>query len=373
MLNAGFIGFGRMGICHFAILNPHPDVQVVGVSDPSAIMRGIMKKYVTDNLGLFGDYREMLASKELDFVVISTPPSTHGEIVREAIRRGIHVFVEKPFCLDAKEGDELISELRKTNIITQVGYVNRFCETFTEARRIIEYGGLGRLISYSSEMYSATVIKETNSGWRSKKAEGGGCLYEMASHAIDLSRHLFGSPDTVSGSVLNKIYSEDVDDQVLTCFKHDDGVVGSLSVNWSDPSYRKPSNQLVGLFENAKLVVNKYGLRVFAKTDLPNLEFKAGWNTKYLTDLTKNVRFYARGNEFTEQLDHFVKSVINGSESITPFEEGHAVDLVIHAIKKNERMATDCRIDSILSDSMSITENQPSLWKRIRNIFKGAK
>lgn len=371
MLRAGFIGFGRMGICHFAVLNPHPGVKVVGISDPSVVMRGILKNYVDKELQLFGDYRDMLEKQDLDVIVISTPPSTHAEIIKAAVDKGIHIFVEKPFCLEADDGESILQSLEGRKLITQVGYVNRFCETFATAKGIIDSGELGKLIAYSSEMYSSTVIKEASAGWRSKKNEGGGCLYEMASHAIDLSAFLFGMPDSVSGSVLNKIYSQNVDDQVLSTFKHDDGVVGSLSVNWSDPAYRKPSNELSGLFENGKIVVNKYGLRIFAKKDIEVLKLKAGWNTNYLAEMSDNVRFYARGNEFTSQLDHFVQSVVDRVPTRTPLAEGHAVDMVIHAIKQNAGSNLDCRVSSVASQLAQQPQVNESFISRILKKIRG--
>ena len=99
MLKAGFIGFGRMGITHFSILNSHPSVEIVAVCDASKTMLNILKKYV--DVTVFTNYEKMLDEKDLDFLVISTPADSHAEIVKAGIAKGLHIFVEKPFTLDS--------------------------------------------------------------------------------------------------------------------------------------------------------------------------------------------------------------------------------------------------------------------------------
>ena len=63
-----------------------------------------------------------------------------------------------------------------------------------------------------------------------------------------------------------------------------------------------------------------------------------GWNTRYITDFGKSVRFYVRGNEFTRQLDYFVENVENkNTENISSFAEAHKTDIVIEKIIKDAR------------------------------------
>ena len=71
MIKGGFIGFGRMGITHFSILNTHPSVNITAVCDQSKTMLGIIKRDV--GVATYTDYRQMIEDADLDFVVISTP------------------------------------------------------------------------------------------------------------------------------------------------------------------------------------------------------------------------------------------------------------------------------------------------------------
>ena len=166
MLRAGFIGFGRMGITHFSILNTHPSVKIAAVSDQSKTMLNILKRYV--DIETYSDYREMLDKSKLDFVVISTPTDSHTEIIRAAIYNNLHIFSEKPFALTADEGHGTLVHLDEKQIVNQVGYVNRFNEVFMEVKKVLEAGLIGELRNFSSEMYGATVLKDTKSSGKRK-------------------------------------------------------------------------------------------------------------------------------------------------------------------------------------------------------------
>jgi scyllo-inositol 2-dehydrogenase (NADP+) len=133
MLKAGFIGFGRMGITHFSILNTNPHVKPMAVCDRSGAMLNILKKYV--DVETFSDYRKMIASSELDFVVISTPSDSHTEIINHAIENDLHIFTEKPFAMNAGDGQDTLEHLAGKTIVNQVGYVNRFNEVFMEVKK----------------------------------------------------------------------------------------------------------------------------------------------------------------------------------------------------------------------------------------------
>lgn len=68
-------------------------------------------------------------------------------------------------------------------------------------------------------MFSSTITREeTGDNWRSKRENGGGVVFEMAAHAIDLVNYLVGKPDKVVGTSLNSVYSKHVEDIVSCSF-----------------------------------------------------------------------------------------------------------------------------------------------------------
>lgn len=362
MLKGAFVGFGRMGITHFSILNTNPSVHVVAISEPSSVMRSVLKKYLSVNL--YSDYKKMLDAENVDFVVISTPPDSHAEIINEAIDRKIAFFVEKPLSLKASESQSIVEKLNANSVVNQVGYVNRFCETFKNVKAMLDAKVLGELKCFSSEMYSATVLKDTSSGWRGKKKAGGGCLYEMTSHAVDLAVYLFGAPIFVKGSMIQGIYSSQIDDFVSTSLQYENGINGRVVVNWSDASYRKPGNIITINGKKGKIIVSKYSIKVFMLEDVPSFELKKGWNTIFLTDISENVEFYLRGNEFTTQLYDFVDCVLNSKETHSTCHDSMVVDQVLEAISRDAEQNAGELINC--SDANNLTETVScSLLSRI--------
>jgi len=333
MLRAAVVGFGRMGMTHFSILNNHPEVQFVAVCDCSSFVLKNVGKYM--GLAGFKDYHKMIDEMDLDLVIIATPVRLHFEVVKYAVRSNLHVFVEKPFCLDAQQGSEIVDIVKGKNLVNQVGYVLRFNDVFREVKRLLKEGLLGDLLSFRIEMFGPIILKET-SGWRSKKGEGGGCLRDFASHSIDLVNYLLGQPEQVLGTVFKKIYSKDVEDAVYSTFLYKNGLVGHLQVNWSDPSCRKPTYRVEVLGRKGKIVADCHSCKLFLKSAPVDGEFTSGWSMRYITDLAEPVRFYVRGNEFTQQLDYFIDCILNGKHGdMCSFADGLATDLIIEKLIKN--------------------------------------
>lgn len=304
-LRAGIIGAGRMGITHLAILGGHPAVKVVAIADDSPLMNRVLKKFRPD-IRLYGDFRAMFQDAELDMVLIATPPHLHASMIDASLDAGLSIFVEKPFTLGAEDARRLTARSREVRGTYQVGYVNRFNDIFMQVKRLIDEGVLGRLIGFRSDMFGRTVTRPSSgSGWRNRRETGGGCLYEFGSHAIDLMVYLLGKPARVTGSSLTPIYSRGADDMVRTNVVYDSGLIGSISVNWSDESYRKPTNKIEILGEHGKILADQHEMKLYLKRAVPS--FGAGWNTIYITDCFTPVPFYVRGSEFTRQLFHFAK------------------------------------------------------------------
>lgn len=322
---------GRMGITHFSILNTHPSVKIAAVCDKSRTMMTLFKEHTGVNI--FNNYRDMIRDEDLDFVVISTPADSHAEAIETAIQNDLHVFTEKPFVMNIAEGNRILDLLKEKPVVNQVGYVNRFNEVFQEVKKLLERNAIGVIRHIKLEMLGNTVTKGVKTGWRSKRNLGGGCMYEYASHCIDLANYFVGPPDRVTGSVLQSIYSADVEDIVTSTFIYDRGCTGAMIVNWSDMSVRKPVNRIEIIGEDGKIIADKHAYKLYLGKADPTGQFHAGWNTRSITEFSNNVHFYIRGNEFSCQLAYFIDSIERKHEgNIASFEEAMRTDRVIHEI-----------------------------------------
>lgn len=334
MLRGAIIGFGRMGLTHFSILNNHPEVKFEAICDSSSFMLKIVSKYM--GLETFTDYQKMYDKVKPDFVIIATPTALHYEAVKDAVKRNIHVFVEKPFVLSIEQGQEITKMLNGSKLVNQVGYVIRFNEVFVKIKQLINHGIIGSPISYKMEMNGPTVSKPVKGGWRSKKSQGGGCLHDFASHSIDLINYLLGKPKKVTGTVLKSIYSINVEDAITSTFIHEGNLSGTLHVNWSDVSYRKPAYKFELLGEKGKIIADLHAFKLFLNYEPQDNGYSKGWNNCYITDFARPVRFYLRGNEFTTQLDYFVDSIMGREDgTMCTFNDGLNADRIIEEIIKN--------------------------------------
>lgn len=330
-VRVGIVGMGRMGITHFSIINSHPKVKVVSVSDTSKMILDYLSKYI-NGIKVYDDFEAQLDAGDLDGIIVSTPSSLHYKICKKALERNISVFCEKPFTTDPAQAAELAEGFKKAGLVNQVGYTNRCWDSFNKMKEILESGILGNIIHFKAEMFSSTIIKpQTEKSWRSKRENGGGATYEMGSHVIDLIHYLIGVPDRIEGSSLSQIYSKTVEDIVTTTMLYNDGKVGQLYVNWSEQTYRKPMIKLELFCEKGKIMADHYAIKYFLFDD--QKDYIKGWHFLNYTDLYRPVPFYVRGGGFTTQLYRFADKILDGNvECPCTFEDGAKAQATIHNI-----------------------------------------
>ncbi|MFD2203282.1 Gfo/Idh/MocA family protein [Shivajiella indica] len=336
MLKVALIGAGKMGISHLSILGAHPDVKIVGVCDTSKIVSDVLEKY--SGYDCFTDYIKMVDTTKPDAVFVAVPTKFHYKMVKDLLDKNIHVFSEKPFCLNPTESNELFLLAKKKGLVNQVGYHNKFVGTFQEVKRIVKGGYIGDIQHFLGEAYGPVVIKKKSETWRSDPNEGGGCLMDYASHVIDLINDILSPINSCKGAMLKSIYSKQVDDAVYALVGIETGTSGVISVNWSDETYRKMSTSVTIIGNKGKIVSDANELKVYFKSDEHPKEYSKGWNVKYVTDLTEEVNFYLRGEEYSAQIDYFVKAVQGiVPNAINTFESAWKTDLSISIIKNNSK------------------------------------
>lgn len=335
MIKVGIVGLGKMGLSHLALFNAHPDVEVTGICDSTGYLLSVLEKYT--GLHAYPDLEAMLKGADLDAVVICTPSALHAAMVRTVLDRGLHVFCEKPFCLDPAESDQLASLAHDRSLVTQVGYHYRYVGAFAEVKRLIDAGALGQVTHVLAEAYGPVVLKPQGSTWRSQKGLGGGSLYDYAAHPLNLVNWYLGETRRAGGTVLNPVFSAETDDEVFSTLFFDPAqpgrppVTAQLSVSWSDESQRKMTTKVTVWGTQGRVFADRQEIQVYLRAGaaLPD-GYVDGWNVKYTTELTEEVWFYLRGEEYSAQVDDFVSRIGAGKlEGINSFESAAATDRAI--------------------------------------------
>src|ERR1041384_1186307 len=141
----GFIGLGNRGDQVLDAFLKQPDAEVAAVCDLSQVYMDFAAKKAGTSPPQFKDYRQLLAQKDFEGVVIATPDHWHALQTIQACQAGKDVYVEKPLSLCVAEGRRMVEAVRKYGRVCQVGIHRRSLDVCREAAEFVRQGGLGKV------------------------------------------------------------------------------------------------------------------------------------------------------------------------------------------------------------------------------------
>ncbi len=133
MVRTAVVGLGKMGISHLSILNQDENAEIVGVCDKSGFVLDALRKLTS--FKCYNDYRELAEKAKPECVVISTPTSTHYEITKFFLERGVNAFVEKPFGTEYQRAQELTEIARERDLQARYAPQPFCCATFKYVKK----------------------------------------------------------------------------------------------------------------------------------------------------------------------------------------------------------------------------------------------
>ncbi|MFE5876235.1 Gfo/Idh/MocA family oxidoreductase [Rhodococcus sp. NPDC056506] len=140
----GLIGAGWIGRFHGeSVALRIPGTRLVAVADPAPGAAASLIERVSPDARPYTDALELIADPNVEAVLISTPASTHTDLVVAAAEAGKHVFCEKPMALTLEDADRAIGACAANNVALQVGFNRRFAADFAAAHDVITTGGIG--------------------------------------------------------------------------------------------------------------------------------------------------------------------------------------------------------------------------------------
>jgi predicted dehydrogenase len=146
----GLIGVGRQGSGHVRGFLNHPDVQVRAICDANQanLERGVTtvnRRYNNNDCASIADFRQLLARTDIDAVMIATGERWHPLITIEAVRRGKHVYCEKPLGLSVAEGQAVRENVVRHGRVFQIGTQQRSSFNYRHAVELVRNGRIGQL------------------------------------------------------------------------------------------------------------------------------------------------------------------------------------------------------------------------------------
>ncbi|MFS4467819.1 Gfo/Idh/MocA family protein [Maribacter sp. 2210JD10-5] len=242
-INLGFIGLGKQTVYLTKFFTQNTDAQIVAGCDVWKPKNDWFKKHVAVNYAeqrnqtgyndveTTGDYKELLARKDVDAVVIATPDHWHSIQAVDAMKAGKHIYCEKPMTQHIQGGIDMVKTMKETGRIVQVGSMQRSWEKFRRACELVRNGYLGEIskvlvnvgdpaipfnmasqevpedLDWNTWCGPAPLIpynerlspRDSNAifpDWRLFKETGGGLLTDWGAHMFDIAQWALGMDHT---------------------------------------------------------------------------------------------------------------------------------------------------------------------------------
>ncbi len=305
-LRFGVIGCNGMGWSDTRSLLKMDDVELVAICDVDQnVVQKRKEEYATvrDNkVKTYGDYRELLDDKKVDFVVIGTPDHWHCKIMVDAVMAGKDVYCEKPLANSIQECNIMMQAAEKTGKIVQIGQWQRSGTHYKKAKEILDSGNLGkiRLVkvwAYQGWMKPVNVVPDGavpegvdydfwlgpapkrpfnqnrfhfNFRWFWDYA--GGLMTDWGVHEIDIALYFMGAkaPKSVMASGGKLAYPDDASetpDTLQTVFEYEDFTMLWEHATGIDNGPYGRGEGIAFIGNNGTLVVNRQGLEVIIERD----------------------------------------------------------------------------------------------------------
>ncbi len=222
-------GAGLIGRRHIELIEANPRTQLCAVVDPTPASRdfaaGLGVAHFESLDALFAQ-----AGSKPDGVILATPNHLHVPGALACAQHGVPAIIEKPVADSFQAGRQLVAALEKSGVPMLVGHHRRHSSTLQLARRAIQSGQLGRVVTVmgSAQFYKPDSYFEQGA-WR-KEAGGGPILINLI-HEMDNLRYLCGEIESVHAIASNAVRHFAVEDSAVMTLKFASGAIGTFTLS----------------------------------------------------------------------------------------------------------------------------------------------
>ncbi len=319
----GVAGLGVMGSWHAnSILEGKiPGGVLAAVADPFADLTRFGPEVKT-----FTSSEEMIASGEIDAVIISTPHYSHTALGIAALEAGLHVLVEKPISVHKADAERLIAAHRNPQQVFAAMFNLRTSPVYIALHQLVHSGELGeiRRFNWTATTWFRSDAYYASGTWRATwEGEGGGVLLNQCPHNLDLLQWLFGMPTRVKALCRFGHYHKiEVEDDVTALLEFANGASGVFIASTGEA----PGTDRLEIVAERGRVIVEGGRILWKRNTIPTSEFcrtaKVGFGTLPHWD----VEIPVTGPEASQVaiIRNFVDAILHGEPLIARGEEGLA-------------------------------------------------
>lgn len=323
----GIIGIGNMGSSHARkLLSEVEGAVLAAVCDEAPKRLEWARKELPEQVALFEDAEQMMASGLIDAVLIATPHYDHPKLAVSAFAHGLHVLVEKPAGVYTQAVREMNEAAAASGKVFSIMYNQRTNPLYRKLRELIASGELGEIRRTNwiiTDWYRSQSYYDSG-GWRATWAgEGGGVLLNQDPHQLDLWQWTTGMmPVRVRAFCqFGKYRNIEVEDDVTAYVEYANGATGLFITTTGEAP---GTNRFEVTGDNGKIVIED-GKLTFWRLRVPepkfNAEYKGGFGSPECWKCEIPVAPGKSGNH-TAIMQNFTNAILHGEELLAPGEEG---------------------------------------------------
>jgi predicted dehydrogenase len=328
MINVGIIGYGYWGPNMVRNFMEIGGATVKAVSDMRPERLKLVKsRYPT--IETMTEPDSIFADPDIDAVVVVTPVSTHYELAKRALLANKHVLLEKPFTETSAQGQELLDEAKKRNLVIMVDHTFVYTGAVRKIRELVESGELGDIYYYDSVRVNLGLFQHDVN-----------VIWDLAVHDLSILEYIYpGKPVAVSATGISHVPGSPEDVAYLSLF-YDNQMISHIHVNWLSPV--KVRRTLVG--GSNKMVVFD-DLDPSEKIKIYDKGISLSRSPESIDEVYQMLIGYRSGDMCAPRIEnlealrveanHFVDCIENGTQPIASGESGLRVVRVLEAASES--------------------------------------
>ncbi len=320
----GIIGCGKIFPRHLEAIQQNSNYQLVSVCDnnPEVLNEASLLTGVTP----FEDYKEMIDTGDINFVVIATPNSQHFNQALYALENKCDVLIEKPATLNPSLIEILIRKAKRHKQDIYCVLQVRLNSCIQNLKHIIDNGIAGKIRGVSL-VQRWQRPREYFDDWRGQPSIGGGILHECGIHYLDILCYLFGKPSVVSAKKYNtKHKNVSIEDTIYSIVDYE-SFGGTVEVNISseptnlecslsiltDLGYVKLGGKAMNIVEELSFLTDEKTLEIKSIIEKNNIVGAPNSYGKYAGSCPNHPILYKKIKDFTLQetknVLYFIKDI----------------------------------------------------------------
>jgi len=222
-----------IGVGDITIKRVFPAILSEGRSKLAGIVTRDPAKAAPYGVPAWTGLEDALRDSQADAVYVATPVALHAPQTIACLRAGKHVLCEKPMALHYEEACSMQRVAEENGRTLGIAYYRRMYAKVNRAKELIEAGAIGRPVFAEATSHDWFEAAGSERGWLvDRKLSGGGPLYDIASHRIDLMNYLFGRPRRACGQISTLVHAIEVEDNATVLIEYENGVRGVVDVRW---------------------------------------------------------------------------------------------------------------------------------------------